>query len=192
MIIRKAAFKDSERVSIYLLLAMKDIVHEMIGIRDDGKAKEFMLQLTKRKNNQYSYENCWVAEEDNEVIAAVNLYDGAKLNELRAPVIQYVKNQFDKDLVLEDETQAGEYYIDALGVDPNQQGKGIGSKIMRFLIEEYVNKSQQTLGLLVDNENPQAKKLYLRLGFELVGKKVFVGKNMEHLQIARLPEEMTE
>lgn len=183
MIIRKATLKDSELIATYLLLAMKDIVCEFTGEKDDNKAKEFMLYFTKRKNNQYSYENCWVAENENEVIAAVNLYDGARLSELREPIIRYVKNHFDSDLLLEDETQTGEYYIDSLGVNPNQQGKGTGSQILRFLIEEYVNKSRQILGLLVDIDNPNAKKLYLKLGFKSVGKKVFAGKNMEHLQI---------
>jgi ribosomal protein S18 acetylase RimI-like enzyme len=77
----------------------------------------------------------------------------------------------------------GEFYIDSLGVAANQQGKGIGSKLLLFLIDEYVTINQKTLGLLVDEENPAAKKLYLKLGFKTVGKKTLVGKNLEQLQI---------
>ena len=184
MKIRKATMKDSESIADYLWLAMEDIVYEFIGERDAKKGREFLLYFAGRENNQYSYQNCWVVEDHNkEVVGAANLYDGAKLNELRKPVLEYLSTQYGKDIRPEDETQAGEQYIDSLGVDTGQQGKGIGSKILRFLIGEYVIKNGQTLGLLVDGENANAKKLYLKLGFKSVGKKVLVGKNMEHLQI---------
>ncbi|MNR48786.1 ribosomal-protein-alanine N-acetyltransferase [compost metagenome] len=110
------------------------------------------------------------------------MYDGSKLNELRIPVATKIKSMFNNAFNPEDETQAGEYYIDCVGVDPNQQGKGIGSKIFKFLIDEYVYKNNKTLGLLVDTENPNAQKLYLKLGFEIVGEKMLVGKRMNHLQ----------
>ncbi len=183
MIIRKATLKDSEFIAQYLLLALKDIIFQFIGEQDHDKAKNLLLYFITNENNQYSFQNCWVVEEGNEIIAAVNLYDGAMLRELREPVIKYIKAHLDLDLNVEDETQPGEYYIDSLGVNPNQQGKGIGSKLLKFLIDEYVNKNKQTLGLLVDEENTNAKKLYLKLGFKHVGNKIYVGKNMAHLQI---------
>jgi ribosomal protein S18 acetylase RimI-like enzyme len=115
-------------------------------------------------------------------VAVAVVYDGAKLHELRAPVAQAVKSMFNRDFNPEDETKAGEYYIDSIGVAPHQQGKGLGEKLLQFLIDAYVYKKNETLGLLVDKENPNAKKLYLKLGFEVVGEKILVGKNMEHLQ----------
>lgn len=183
MIIRKAKVEDSKWIANYLLLAMEDIVYQFIGEEDHKKAIDFLLHFVEKENNQYSYQNCWIVEEDNEIIAAVNVYDGAKLHELRKPIAEYITNQLGKHFNPEDETQAGEYYIDTLGVNKKYQGKGIGSKILNFLIDEYVHQKQLTLGLLVDDYNPLAKKLYLKLGFQPVGKKKLLGKNMEHLQI---------
>jgi ribosomal protein S18 acetylase RimI-like enzyme len=145
MIIRKATIKDSAFIATHLLLAMEDIVYQFIGGRDFNKAKEFMLYFAARANNQYSYENCWVAEEDQEVVGTVNLYDGARLIELRQPVVDYIKSQFHPSFTPEDETGPGEYYIDTLGVHPKQQGKGIGSKMLQFLVDEYVHKRGQHL-----------------------------------------------
>ncbi len=181
--VRKAILNDSEIIATYLLLAMEDIVYKFIGEEDAEKAKEFMLHFVEKDSNQYSYQNCWVVEDNMKVVAAINLYNGARLSELRQPVIEYLRNKFDKDFNPEDETQAGEYYIDSLGVNPNQQSKGIGTKLLQYVINEYVNKHCQTLGLLVDEINPNAKRLYLKLGFKSVGKRVLFGKNMEHLQI---------
>lgn len=183
MIIRKATLNDADIIATYMLLAMENIVYKFIGERDPRKAKDFLLHFIQRENNQYSWQNCWVAEVNKEVVAAANVYDGAKLNELRQPVIEYIKSHFLKEFQPEDETRPGEYYIDTLGVNPNHHGRGIGSKILQFLIDEYVTKRGQTLGLLVDEENPTAKRLYIRLGFKPAGTKVLLGKPMEHLQI---------
>ncbi|MEE3999450.1 GNAT family N-acetyltransferase [Tenacibaculum sp. FZY0031] len=183
MIIRKATSKDSKEIAFCMLLAMKDIVYTFIGENTTEKALAFLESLIIQKNNQYSYENCWVIESDNKVIAAANIYNGADLKQLRKPVAALLKTRFNQKLTCEDETQFGEYYIDCIGVSSSYQGKGVGSKILSFLIDEYVHKNKETLGLLVDKENPNAKKLYLKLGFKIVGEKRFVGKAMEHLQI---------
>jgi N-acetylglutamate synthase-like GNAT family acetyltransferase len=182
MKIRKATPEDSKSIAYLLMLAMEDIAYAFITEKSYDKATQFLSAMASEKGNQYSYENCWVAENEEEIIAVASLYDGGKLHELRKPVANYIKEHFNRDFNPEDETQAGEIYIDCVGVNPNQQGKGIGSKIFAFLIEEYVIKQKQTLGLLVDYDNPKAEKLYLKLGFKIVGEKTLVGKRLKHLQ----------
>ena len=162
---------------------MEDIVYQFIGKKDFLAAKNLLLHFVKQEQNQYSYQNCWVVEYNDKIIAAINCYDGANLIQLREPVKQYIKTNFNIDFNPEDETQAGEYYIDSLGVDPEWQGKGIGSELLKYIIEKYVVQSGHTIGLLVDNDNPNAKRLYQKLGFKTVGKKILVGKQLEHFQI---------
>lgn len=184
MVIRKATIKDSENIAALLLLAMEDIIYKFIGEKDPKTAYYFLLHFVETENNQYSYQNCYVAEEENEIIGAVSIYDGAQLHELRKPIVDYVRLNFNSDFTPEAETQSGEFYIDSIGVSPNHQGKGIGSKLLQFLIDEYATQNRHTLGLLVEEANPNAKKLYLKLGFKIVGTKTLVGKTMEHLQIS--------
>jgi len=182
MLIRKAIPEDAPIIAKYIMLAMEDILYRFIGEVSLEKAIGFLNRMVGEKGNQYSYENCWVVEADQEIIAAALVYDGARLQELRRPVANTIKETFNRDFHPEDETQEGEMYIDCVGVNPNQQGKGVGSTVFRFLIDEYINRKKQTLGLLVDKDNPKAKLLYLKLGFEVVGEKTLVGKAMEHLQ----------
>lgn len=182
MFIRKAKPEEASVIAPLILLAMEDITYSFIGARSRKKALQFLEELISEANNQYSYENCWVAASGDTIVAAAIVYSGADLTKLREPVARKIKSMFDRPFTSEDETQAGEYYIDSVGVDPGQQGKGTGSKIFRFLIEEYVDKQGQILGLLVDKDNPNAKKLYLKLGFEVVGEKILAGKQLEHLQ----------
>lgn len=183
MFIRRARLEDSESIARYAFMAMEGVVYQFIGENSQEQGLLFLDSLIREKGNQYSYGNCWVVESGSEVVAAAIVYDGARLLELKEPVIRRVETMFDRLINPEDETQAGEYYIDCVGVDPNQRGKGVGSKIFHFLIDEYVQQRRQTLGLLVDKDNPGAKKLYLKLGFEVVGDKTLTGKSMEHLQI---------
>ena len=114
----------------------------------------------------------------------MNIYKGSDIEALRNPIIEFVKKNYNPAFDPEFETKDGEYYIDSLGVNPNHQGKGIGSKLLQFLIAEYVHKNKQTLGLLVEEDNPMAKNLYLKLGFNVVGRKTLVGKKLDHLQIS--------
>lgn len=186
MIIRKAIKQDSHIISEHLFLAMKDVLYNFLGIKNAVQAKEFLMYFVEKENNQYSFQNCLVAESEHGILGSINIYDGADLELLRAPIIQYVKKNFNINFNPEKETQHGEFYIDSFGVRPDHQGKGIGTKILQQIIKMYTIENKQTLGLLVDEENPDAEKLYLKLGFEFVGHKVFVGKKMKHLQ--RKPE----
>jgi ribosomal protein S18 acetylase RimI-like enzyme len=183
MIIRKATPTDADNIAPFILMAMGDIAYKLIGETDYEKAKRFLIHFIKKENNQYSWQNELVAEIDNEIVAAIVLYDGARLATLRQPVIDYIRENFNKNIEVEDETSSGEYYLDTIAVQPNLRGAGIGSELLRFLIHEYVHIQGKTLGLLVDEENPAAKKLYLKLGFKSAGKLIFAGKQMEHLQI---------
>ncbi len=183
MIIRRAILEDSEEIAALLMLASGDVIYKFIGEEHYRKAKDFLIRYVRSEDNQYSFQNCYVAVEEGEIVAAVLVYDGAKLEELRQPVLDYVHQHFDATLKVEDETQAGEFYIDSIGVATNQQGKGVGSKLLSFLIDEIVLKNGATLGLLVDKTNPQAKKLYLKLGFQFVADKELLGFSLEHLQL---------
>lgn len=185
MIIRKAKVVESKEIANLFMLAMDEIIFHFIGDNSIEKAIYFLDNLIRKDANQYSYENCWVVEKDGETVAVANIYDGARLKELRAPVEKSITSLFKKDFNPEDETQSGELYIDSLGVRSDMQEKGIGTELLKFLIVEYVDKLNKTIGLLVDEDKPDAKRLYLRLGFKKVGEKMLAGKKMEHLQIRR-------
>ncbi|MBW7867079.1 MAG: GNAT family N-acetyltransferase [Brumimicrobium sp.] len=186
MIIRKAKHDEAYSIAPLLLSAMEGILYDFIGEVNAEKALSFLTELVSEERNQYSYENCWVVEDNQLIIAAACAYDGNMLTELREPVAQKIMLQFHKEFSPEDETDEGEIYIDSIGVSTNYQGKGIGTKLLQFLIDEYVYKQNKTLGLLVEEENPQAKKLYIRLGFQVQGIKLLTGKKLEHLQISPL------
>ncbi len=181
MPIRKATPADAKAIAKCLYLAMDDIIHVFIQDNNADKALSFLEDMATKPNNQYSHDCCWVFENEDGVVGATNVYLGDDLAALRQPVKTAIKAQFGHDFYAEDETKPGEIYIDCIGVLPSQQGRGIGSKILRFLIDKYGSTPDKHLSLLVDNLNPKAKKLYQRLGFEVVERCQLAGEQMERM-----------
>ncbi len=182
MIVHPAVEADAPAIARLLLLAMEDIVFAFIGARDEAQAAAFMHHQVCATGNQYSWTNAYVAECEGAVVGAACVYDGARLLELRAPVLRYLHEQHGRLVTPEPETGPGEWYIDTLGVDPDHQGKGIGSALLQAIMQAHAHEQGRTLGLLVDLDNPAARKLYLRLGFTSVGERPLMGKRLEHLQ----------
>lgn len=179
---RKAEITDVAELADLMLFAMKEIVFNFIGRNDEVEAKNFLQTLISQEGNQYSYQNCWVWGDASAIQGMVNIYNGANLSELRKPVESLLQERYQMSLNVEDETGPGEYYIDTIAVYPTLRGMGIGTKILQALIQEYVVHQNKVLGLLVDEDNPKAKKLYENMGFEVVEPKLFAGKKMYHLQ----------
>ena len=123
MIIRKATVDDAESVATYLLLAMEDIVYKFIGEANAQKAKALLLFFAAREANQYSWENCWVAEENGAVVAAVDVYDGAQLHALRQPVVDHIRKYYHAAWQPEDERA-----MDLDAEPPGQRDRGVPSQ----------------------------------------------------------------
>ncbi|MCX7878246.1 MAG: GNAT family N-acetyltransferase [Ignavibacteria bacterium] len=62
----------------------------------------------------------------------------------------------------------GELLMDGICVDKNFRGMGIGTLLMEAVFDFAREKGYETIRLDVVDTNPQARKLYERLGFEPV------------------------
>lgn len=148
-----------------------------------------MTTLVRRDDSQYSYRNAMVALDDNTtdghpVVAGVIVgYDGADLHRLRETFLQAAKEFLGQDFRgMDDETQAGEYYIDSLAVNESYRHQGLATLLLKKLIDQ--KGQRQPVGLLVDKGNPGAERLYRSLGFEYVNDTTWGGHEMRHLQTA--------
>jgi ribosomal protein S18 acetylase RimI-like enzyme len=179
--IRQALPTDAPMLSRLVMLAMGDLAAKFVNGKP-GEAAVLFEFFAGQAQNQYSYENALVWEDEAGVCGMITGYDGANLAKLRTPFVQYIKATYQFEMEVEDETQAGEYYIDCLSVLPNQQGKGIGKKLIRALTERAASLGYFTTGLLVNKTNPKAKAMYASVGFKKVDERNFMGDVYEHLQ----------
>ncbi|GIZ15394.1 GNAT family N-acetyltransferase [Capnocytophaga catalasegens] len=179
--IRPATRYDAQQVAPLMFQAMEDIVYKIIGKTSANEGIRFLKILFEQEHNQYSFQNAFVYELHNEIVGSVVFYNGADLHRLRQPVLTFAQKQYNHTIILEDETQAGEYYLDTLSVSPNVQGKGIGSQLIAYLIEHIASKTPKCIGLLVDEKNPKAERLYTSLGFKFQSIKKLAGGTYKHL-----------
>jgi ribosomal protein S18 acetylase RimI-like enzyme len=63
------------------------------------------------------------------------------------------------------------YYLGHLGVAPAMRGKGMGSALVRYLLDARPADAAGPVVLDVATSNPEAQRLYERLGFEAVGER---------------------
>lgn len=181
--IRQANPSDYKLVAPLILQAMDDLGGILVNSENNQDALALFEYLFKIPSNQYSYEFTLLYKNDNEIKGSVTGYDGAFLEKYRQVVLDYVKEAYKvTDLNFENESNADEFYIDTLSVNPEFHGQGIGTKLLKAICTKAKTENHEKIGLLVSKENPKAKQLYLRLGFKTVGTKNLGGHIYEHLQ----------
>lgn len=144
-----------------------------------------ITQLAATTGTQYSYENTICATDSKGHIVGISVsYDGSRLYELRQPFIEGAKKEFGIDhSAMSPETQAGELYLDSLAVLPEWRGKGIATMLLKATAEKARLMNAGPLGLLVDEGNPRAERLYNKVGFIHVDNNEWGGHRMRHLQL---------
>ena len=172
--IRKAQPEDAGFIALVVAMALGgNEEHWLYGV---------FKELAGRGHSQYSYRNVLIAHMGGKPVGAIVGYDGARLRELREPIFELVRQNTGKVIEIEDETAAGEFYIDSLAVLPEYRGCGVGRMLLCAMRDMAVEAGYERVGLIVDFENPRAERLYTSLGFSRVGEKSFLGHPMWHLQ----------
>lgn len=185
--LRPAQLEDFDVVPELMLQAMEEIVFSFIQQQDIEEAIHFLTTLFKQPDNLYSYQNTIVAvDQEGDIVGSITGYNGNDYLKLREPVLELMQKKYNNPMIPEQETQDDEYYLDTVAVSPLAQGKGIGSHLIQAAVDYAKSKQHKQVGLLVDLENPNAMKLYSRLGF-IQGKQLdFVGGEYYHMYIELL------
>ncbi len=144
-----------------------------------------LTEIARREGTQYSWQYALMAEVEGVVAGAVVGYDGARLAELRDGTFAVLREQIGRVPTIADETEAGEVYLDSVGVLPEFRGLGVGRALVAAFCEKTFAEGRERVGLIVDYANPNAEKLYTSLGFERADTKLFFGHQMWHLQKMR-------
>ena len=178
--IRRATTKDAVTIARVVAMAIGDK-----STLESYCGKDYLSVLTaaaRQHDTQYSWCHSLIAQVDGVVAGAVVGYDGGKLSELRNATFAVIQKSIGRLPVIADETEAGEFYLDSVGVLPEFRGRGVGSALIRALCQRAAAEGHSCVGLIVEHDNNQAEKLYISLGFERVGAKLFFGHKMWHLQ----------
>ena len=184
IVIREATKAQASDIARLIMMAMTDDCCQHFcgvghGLEDFLK---MMTSLVEREDSQYSYRNTFVAMADNKVVGIAVSYDGGRLHELRQAFIKAAKGYIGKDHSgMDDETQAGELYLDSLAVLPEYRRQGIAQRLLHATKEKANKMGLPCVGLLVDKGNPAGEALYASVGFQYANDSWWGGHPMKHL-----------
>ena len=184
MEIRKATKAQSEEIAKLIMMAMTDdcclyFCGEGYGLENFLK---MMTMLVEHGDSQYSYRNTLVAMDGDKVVGISVSYDGGLLHDLRRVFIEAAKEHIGKNHSgMDDETEAGELYLDSLAVLPEYRRQGIARKLLLATKERANRLGLPCVGLLVDKDNPVGEALYTSVGFRYVNDSHWGGHPMKHL-----------
>ena len=182
--IREATRSQAAEIARLIMTAMTDdcclyLCGEGYGLED---FRRMMTMLVEREDSQYSYLNTLVAMDADRVVGISVSYDGGRLHQLRQAFIKAAKAHIGKDHSgMDDETQAGELYLDSLAVLPEYRRQGIARKLLLATKQRANRLGLPCVGLLVDKGNPAGEALYTSVGFRYANDNQWGGHPMKHL-----------
>lgn len=177
--IRMARQEEAARIAgIFMLAWPVDEILESNGI-SYGQLLESITRVAASRETIYSYENTIVAEVDGMVVGDMCAYDGADYQRLKQPIVDTLGK--DSGFAELRETEAGEFYLDSVGVLPEYRGRGIASLLFDAQCQRATSLGHKVAGLIVDDEKPKAEALYKRLGFKHVDNRAFFEHTMKHM-----------
>ena len=178
--IRKAQPDEAGFIALMVAMALgSDEQHWLYGV---------FKELAGREQSQYSYRNTLVAMVDGKTVGAIVGYDGDRLCELREPIFGLIQEYTGSSIDIEDETAAGEFYIDSFAVLPQYRGCGVGRELLVAACNRAFAAGHKKVGLIVDFNNSRAEKLYASLGFKRIEPTTFLGCKMWHMQVEKVLE----
>ena len=177
--IRRATKEEAAQIAELFMLAWP--VEEILESNSltYEQLHESMTVIAAAEETIYSYENTIVAEVDGKVVGAMCAYDGADYQRLKQPIVDILGA--DSGFAQLKETEAGEFYLDSVGVLQEYRGRGIASSLFEAQCERAASLGHKTAGLIVDVDKPKAEALYARLGFTYLDNKEFFGHVMKHM-----------
>lgn len=177
--IRQAEWTEAAQVAELLMLAWPvEEIMESNGLTYD-RLLESVTAICAMPATIYSCENTYVAEVDGKIVGAMCGYDGADYQRLKQPLVDQLGEG--SGFARLHETEAGEFYLDSVGVLPEYRGRGIATRLFEAQIARAASKGHSRIGLIVDEDKPEAEALYKRLGFKHVDDRDFFGHMMKHM-----------
>lgn len=158
IIIRKARTEDAEAIADIKITGWQTAYR---GIIDDDFLDNMNIneEIEKRKNNIKNGANIIVAELDNEIVGFCLYRD-------------YIKNQ-------EDNLDA-DCEISSLYVKPELKRKGIGKKLMNYVIDDLKSKEKKKMILGCLKDNYPSRAFYEKMGGKVLKTEKIAFGNKEY------------
>lgn len=163
--IRQATASDAPTLAPLLYDAIHEIAYTLTGTSTRSEALERLIHWIQQPDNRLSFQNTWVYCVEDQPVGMMIFYRGLDANELDKPLQIHLIQQ-GLPAAFDQETEGDVLYIDTVSVHPDFGGRGIGTRLFHHAEELARKQKIQSMTLNVDQDNPSARRLYERLGFQ--------------------------
>lgn len=183
--IRPATIADAAFIAKNVMAAMG---HDEVY---SGGGEEWLQHLIphmeivcQREDVLYSWKRSYIAEVNGIPAGSLTAYEGTDYKETQTRTFSLFDGPLNFDLdLMQDETREGEFYLDSAAVLPEFRGQGIGRALLQFGITKGKELGVDYVTLLVNPQNPKAKRLYRSLGFRDAGEVFAFGEYFQRMKI---------
>lgn len=179
--IRKAQPSDRHAIAELIYIIWQDMELDMVEQIEKSRIIQALEDSISKVPYRAFYENVWVYEVDGNVAGCVIAYEGSKEMQLEENWNQLQLDEgirsFGTPLPIK-EAKDDEWYIETVATFPEYRGRGIATQLFEFLLNQY---PEYKWSLNCDYANPQAEKLYRRIGFEHESDIDLYGHDYKHM-----------
>ena len=182
--IRFATIEDCSALVPLVLVILKDMELPFLQEVGEEKLTELLNEAAKNPTYRYGYQRALVKEIDGKVAGVAFGFPSEAEQTVDQPFAE-VLAQFGlpvKKIFTDLETFPGEWYLDTLSVSKDYRGQGIGSELLDAIGMIATRDGKNRVGLCCDFHNLDAKRLYERKGFEIVGQQMIGSHHYHHMQ----------
>jgi ribosomal protein S18 acetylase RimI-like enzyme len=169
--IRPARITDANDAAELILSAYSHVVSTYSPHPKTESGFSHMLHaFFQQDDNRFSYQSTFVAQDEQQVVGLVLSFGGRDESRLNQTVEQRFQQAPDgRGWHLTHESMDDEWYVDALAVYSQWEGRGIGTRLLQNAEQRALAQNYHKIALNVDKENERALRLYLHLGYEITG-----------------------
>ncbi|MCD8303414.1 MAG: GNAT family N-acetyltransferase [Prevotellaceae bacterium] len=184
--LRSAAKEDAPFLARCLMEAMGGEVMEREETERDRRVLGVLETLCGREDTLYSWQFATVAEtESGTCVGASIAYPGAEYHQRRLVSFGLAREiiTFDTER-MEDESEAGELYLDTLAVLPRWRRQGVGGLLMRRWLRQ-AEETGLTATLICATDNAKAHRLYESMGLRDVRRAFVFGEYYQKMALIK-------
>ncbi len=141
---------------------MRFLFHDLVP---NASAIDVVASILPRENPTMYYKNVIVARADNEIAGMVSGY-AAEFNKITPEMRDFIpKDRLDITTPMFESRVEGSFYLESLAVYSQYRGYGIATELINLISQRAEREGFDFVSLHVADGNPEAKKLYDKLGF---------------------------
>ena len=182
--IRQATVADAKSVLPIINIVFEEMEMPLFQEIPIENLFKILKQAFEMPEYRYSYANTLVYEEAGQILGIAVGFPEAKeatIDDVLAPLFPQIGLPTSTRFFTDKEVQVGEWYLDTLAVSEMAQGRGVGTALLKALPDYLKAQGESLMSLSVDLQNPGAKKLYERMGFNKTDELMIGDHRYEHM-----------